>query len=457
MISHISYSVRHRHRRDTTVHRSNSRGVLSSSLAEDVVSLVDTQCHVLQGFLTATRLWNTRTGTAIYVDAVTFVLQCLSSTQQRQKPLFMTTLEDCCEAANDFYRLSNKMEALLDQVVDEHSFLRSIRGLEDATDDASPEARLVRVWSDFAAATNRDAVMAAERAQVFILRSLNLQTTVPADLFSRSWEDVWTHNEVASNLVTHVESYLVDIQRYLCNDDLYRKALIITCKAIVCLYIRCLVEKAEAVSRSKIDGIGRKRSKPFKSAERALIRMMDDIIIIKEFFAEKAKGNTALSRILANEIYVLEVIHECLDANDENSVETFIVVIHKRTGADTLVTRHFVGDLWTLIVKEKQQWGKIDETLLMMQQDLHMVSTHMKAQSSLTGDKKKSELSFVRLDDMLKAMYEDRIVQGTLPVCWHCLPKEHTEGKKIVSRKIRAFTRSLTEMKWSKHRHYMSD
>jgi len=58
--------------------------------------------------------------------------------------------------------------------------------------------------------------------------------------------------------------------------------------------------------------------------------------------------------------------------------------------------------------------------------------------------------SFVRLDEMLKAMYEDRLVHGALPACWMCLPKEEVDvGGDIVAKKIRKLTRNLAELKWN--------
>ena len=332
--------------------------------------------------------------------------------------------------------------------------------------------QLASTWSSFVSLVHCDAVYCAERSQVFVMRSINNSTTFPIDLFSSSWEDVWTHNEVVHKLLAYVdEEYLSVIERYLCNETLYHKALVICCKAIVCLYVRCLVEKADSVTRRRNHrerqvsacstggarkSLRRDERRPFKNTHRALIRMTEDIKLIKTFFLEKSNGNPVLTRIITNDIYILEVIHECLDAEDEDSLENFIVVIHKRTGADALVTRHFVGDLWLLVAQDKACWQQVDQTLTIMAQDLAMVSNRLKEQQYSRGEsgslhKRRTEVSFVRLDDMLRTMYEDRIVQGTLPLCWTCLPKqvEADHGNKIVSGKIRALTRSLKEMRWA--------
>ena len=83
--------------------------------------------------------------------------------------------------------------------------------------------------------------------------------------------------------------------------------------------------------------------------------------------------------------------------------------------------------------------------------DLQMVTTRM--QEVVTTQEEKN-LSFVRMDCMLKALYEDRIAQNILPACWGCLPKvEASEGNDVVVEQIRTFTRNVVEMKWVKHPH----
>lgn len=411
-------------------------------MAEDVVSLVDTQLKVLQGFLTAIKLWNTRTGSVVYMDGIGFVISCLANTQRRSRLDYMVTLKDSCGAANDFLRLSEKMELLWSEVTESAPFLLAKR--EDAD---SIEARLEQQWMDYVALLSQDAAFAAERTQVFLLREIH-NTTLSGDLFSLSWEDEWTHNEVVVKLLQMVDRYLNEIGCFLANDFLRHKALIMCCKAIVCFYVRCLVEKADSVSRRRRnrDRMGAAEKKPFQTPSRALLRMWDDVILIKDFFVERTSDHVVLTRIVTNEVYILELIHECLSEPDDECLENFIVVIHKRTGADSLVTRHFVGDLWLLVAGDRPR-RQIDETMLSMKQDLAMVSIHMKERSI----DKKAELSFVRLDEMLKAMYEDRIVQGALPLCWTCLPKVEAEGNKVVAGKIRSLTRSIKEMGWNLH------
>lgn len=192
--------------------------------------------------------------------------------------------------------------------------------------------------------------------------------------------------------------------------------------------------------------------------------MMDDITVLRDFFCDKVSTSTdlqssspALLRIVTAEIFVLELIHECLEVSptDSASLETFIVVIHKRTGADALVTRYFVGDLWLLVAQDDHQQHRgntkrqLQQTLDLLEPDLRMVSNGMKERSkSSSAAGRSSQVAFSCLSNMLKAMYEDRIAQGVLPLCFPFLPKVNTNGNVVVVEKIRSLTRNIAQMRW---------
>jgi hypothetical protein len=439
---HARECIRNAYQMENTVSRRSSSGYLTTSLAEDVVSLIDTQRSVLKDYLKTSELWTrqgneicvdglTQQGNTIYIDCLLYIFGCLLEEQHRNRPLFLVSLEECCAAANDFLRLSEKFETLLEQLLAEAPLF--------IVPD-SREAAVRNKGSAYILQLSQDSVYAAERAQVFIMRAVN-QTMVPSNLFTAAWEDDFTNNELISHLIRTVDGFLLKIEEFLATDTLYNKALIITCKAIVCFYVRCLVEKADSVSRrrrnrGRIGMLGER--KPFRSPKRALIRMFHDIRLIKEYFVEKASA--PMTRIIKHEVYVLEVIHECLDADDANSLENFILIIHKRTGSDMLVTQHLVGDLWLLVANEAIP--HIGPTLTHMQPDLQMVTQATKQRQ----EEQNLELSWVSIDEVLRSMYEDRIVQGALPICWACLPKiEQPIGNAAVGERVRAITRTIKE------------
>ena len=497
----LARSLARERKKENSVRRSSAAGALSTSLPEDVAFLVDTQVAVLRGYLESSGLWeDSARGAALFADGMLHVVHSLMEAQRlsrRSALVAFGTLEDCCAASNDFLRLAEKMESLLEKLHDDVPFTREVKGHErqkeekktadtglasaekDDDDDGTSVfavAYLNGQWNEYVSQLSRDAVSCAEQAQQFAMRAITRSTTIASDLFGRDWEDVWTNNEVACRLVDLVDDFLSDLYVYLSNDYCYRKAAANVCKAVVCFYVRCLVVKAESVSKEGrrlrrtmammgmnpsvgggVDlGIGGgsrgDEPGPFRSASRALMRMRGDIRILKDYFSSKADGDAALSRIVSEEMYILELIRECLDAGDEDSLQSFIVVIHKRTGADSLVTAMFVQDLWTLVEDEKGKSG-LNEAMMGMEQDLHMVTARMKeVQLANAGGagKKKDQISFVRLDEMLKALYEDRLVHGALPACWACLPRvEADDGHEVVAKKIRKFTRSLAEMRWN--------
>jgi hypothetical protein len=416
--------------------------MLSTSLAEDVFSLLHAEASVLANYIAGGDglglPTDSRTGACIFVDGVQHVFLVLKQTQISQRLLFLTTIEDACAFANDCLRMSERMETFLNEVTTMVSSL---------SDHSDLSASMLEEGNVLVTLFSQDAVMAAERTQVFIMRAVQ-STSIASDFFSRAWEDDWTRNEVSLSMVNIFDEYLTRTKRYLGNDYMYHKAVVISAKAMICFYIRCLVNKADSVTRRRRNrariGLPGERQ-PFRRHSRALRRLADDIQVMKDFFMEKAAGNATLLRIITNDMGILELIHECLDTEDAESLESFIVVIHKRTGADPLVTRYFVGDLW-MLTTHKRGHTYIHNAVEQLQPDLHMVTTRMKEQSAYSDD----ELTFVRVDDMLKVLYEDRVAHGILPACYACLPKVETEGNEVVAKQIRVLTRKMVEMQWGK-------
>lgn len=344
-----------------------------------------------------------------------------------------TTLEESCAAANDCWRMAEYMEGFLVDI-----------------DERFPILRRYGLWKTIEregqATANQflqDSVSFAERSQQFLMREILHQTTIGSDLFSLAWETDWTDNQVVRRLIGMIDEFLSDIQVYLANEFLYRKALITTSKAVTNLYVRCLVSKADAVTRRR-----RRRewlpgdTQPFQSHHRALRRISDDISLLRQYFMRQTENT--MKRIVLDDMYILELVRECLGAEDVDSVEAFIVVVHKHTGADLLVTRFFVGDLWMLMNEEKPRRSHVRHAIQTLQPDLQMVTTGMKEIGQ--REEKKDDLSFISLDDMLRVLYEDRVAQGVLPACWSCLPKVEAIDEMIAIKPIRSITRKVAEL-----------
>jgi hypothetical protein len=425
------YSLNHGNLRST-------KGILTTALPEDLFMLINSQTNVLVEFL------NEEQGLAAgddkaktyLVEGLSFMFQILKQAQSMSRILFLTTLDDSCAAANDFFRIAERLENYLDGLSKRFPCL------------ASSDEKVQMMGSDLVTLYSHDAVFAAERSQVFVMRRVQ-SSSIPSDFFSKAWENDWTSNEVCLSMTDIFENHLLNVQRRLCNDYLYQKALVVAAKAMVCFYVRCLVEKADSVnqrrrndSRSGLD----RDHESFASHHRALLRIADDVTLMTEFWKDRVNENAALWRMIVNDLGILELIIECLGTKDTTDLESFILVIHQRTGADMLVTRYFVADLW-LLMGHRMAKTFVKETVLQLQPDLEMVTTGMRERSGTLSSK---EVSFVRLDEMLKALYEDRVAQGILPACWACLPKVENEGNELVVKKIRSLARNLVEMQWKR-------
>lgn len=421
----------HTHRVHRSIERSPNTGTLTTSIAEDLVHLIDLQFVTLREYLSQRKIIRTSVGDAVAAKVLGAVFARIRHNQRSFRPHFIyASVDECCAAANDLLRLSDKLEGWLDRTIDKLVGSNVIVTLQSE-------------GTGLVAALSREAVQAAEHVQVLVMRKVQ-RTAVASDFFSRSWEDDWTHNEVMHELLQIFDLDLARARTFLAAEHVYQKALTACCKSLVCFYIRCLVQKADSVSlrrrnRERMGRVGEQQA--FSNSDRALRRMQDDIALLRDFFRNQSGEKLTLSRILGDEMRVLELIHECLSAEDSDSLESFIVVIHKRTGADALVTRHFVSDLW-LLVQREIGGGQLRRTISTLEPDLQMVSAGI--QERLASGP--TDHSYVRVDLMLRAMYEDRIAQGLLPVCWTCLPKTGEEGSEVVGQKIRSLSRKLVEL-----------
>lgn len=422
------------------------------------MSLLTLQFSTLNDYFAEHNLRQTDVSDSVVADFARSCTMHIASNQRSLRPCFLyQTIDECCAAANDNLRMSDGLDALIKKLSSSSKLLLQEEEEEgnDATATSSTSLGRSTLQSEggaLVASLLQEAFQAAEHVQVILMRKVN-RTSIASDLFSLSWEDDWTHNEVTVELLQIFDLELVCAETFLSSDHLYHKTLAACCKAIVCFYIRCLVQKADSVAlrRPNRDRMGRPGEKePFRSPDRALLRMQDDVSLVKEFFRERTTETVALSRMLGDEMRILELIHECLSAEDSNSLETFVLVIHKLTGADGLVTRHFVSDLW-MLTQRAERGRQLRQALSTLEPDLKMVSTGL--QERLAS--RPPENSFVRVDQMLKALYEDRIVQGLLPVCWGCIPKSGEDGNEVVraADKIRNLSRKLVELPGRLKRH----
>jgi hypothetical protein len=373
----------------------------------------------------------TEAGDSVLADAILSILRNLWQKQTHFRNTFLKDWEYCIAAANDFLCMAEKLEDLMQSLVEHYPHLV---WTEDNKGDTTTSV-VRREASDLISLFSNDAVHASQRAVAFIMQSIQ-KSDIPSQLFSHEWEDRLVHNEVALSMVRTFEDYLSDVYNYLDQDFLYHKVVIALVRSTVCFYVQCFVNKADQMRRAMKRDFGHKREKEiaFMSTSRAICRMTYDIEVLRDYFYSVAKESAPLGRVVANELSILVVLLECtclaVNQTGVDNLEEFVVVVHKRTGADLEVTQHFLSDLW-LLMGPKNEHHAVEKAVKMMHTELRLVSTRLKEKDSALPAS--NDMTGLRLDEMLKTLYEDRILQQKSSVCGNILRdvKELREERKL--------------------------
>jgi hypothetical protein len=409
------------------VTQSKTTGALSTTLAADVFSLIGIQREVLHDFLVSHEMLSTKEGEIMLVDGLLSTFRELKQTQLDHHSVFLGTLESSCAAANDFFRMSELMEAVMVDLIRAYPFLKN------PEDDCQADL-LLRECSELVGIFTQDSVYAAERTHIFILQAVD-SSSIRSDFFSEEWEDDWTSNEVAVAMAKLFDRDLVDIQRFLCDAFLYHKAVVSSAKALVCVYVKCLIEKAHYVrcQRKPRNRIIRHRDQQaFHDHDRALQRMQGDIAILRDFILDKVKGQNAPEWIVTNEFSFLELIRAWLRSEDLALRESLTILIHERI-TDSSVTRQFIGDLWQL--SEKQDGKEVI---------YRAIASLEPSGPEERPDVSNSEMSFVSLVELMRGIYKGSIVSRLVPMSRGLIPAIHIGGRKLIEEQIRT-VRSVFE------------
>ena len=107
-----------------------------------------------------------------------------------------------------------------------------------------------------------------------------------------------------------------------------------------------------------------------------------------------------------------------------------MVVVHKRTGADPDVTRHFLSDIYVLLGSRKEYLA-VEHQVRGMQDELERMTARVqeKRMAQVLGDNS-NETTF-RLDKMLRTVYEDRIAHEKLTLCGNLVTDMKGAGKSM--------------------------
>ncbi|KAL3916844.1 MAG: hypothetical protein SGILL_004993, partial [Bacillariaceae sp.] len=440
---------------DRSPEKSRIDGSLSTSLPEDVFTLVDTQITLLNEYLESSNLTNTDTGDAIAVDALMNVFRILSVKQGHYRDAFFRDFGSCIAAANDFLRMSEKTEELIADI-------RQNRYYSHLSWEATEAKEMLSEWdistgmveqeaSNLIDLFQKDAVIAAQRSSIYMIHAVQMSSDIPSQLFSYAWEEELTYNQVAKAMVRTYVEYLDSLQQLLAADYLYHKIVTALVRSTVCFYIQCFVVKADKARRRLQSHTKKNKLKySFVCPQRAVMRMSHDMKIFEEFFLNLAEGNVTLKRIVSNElsifkVVVLELMSYATGQSGTDSLHEFVVVVHKRTGADPDVTRHFLSDIYVLL-GSKKEYLAVEHQVRGMKDELERMTERVeeKRTAGVLGDKT-TETTF-RLDKMLRTVYEDRIAHEKLSLCGNLMTDMKGAGKSMKT-EMKGLGKKMIDMK----------
>ncbi len=412
------------------MNRSTIDGTLYTSLPEDVFTLVESQTDLLDEFVRLSNLTNTPTGDAVVVDGLLSILRIMNFKQMHYRDSFLHDVESCIAASNDFLRMSERTENAMKEVRKRYPQLGW---------DASNIETMLSAWdvttglveqevSNLLDRFGTDAVLASQRAVLHVVHSIQ-QSDIPVQLFSRCWEDELTHNEVAKAIIRTYDDYLTDIRHFLATEYMFHKVIASLVRCTICYYVRCLVVKADRVRHGKKTG-----EMAFLHPTRAITRITYDIQVFRDFFHGLAKQNSTLKRIVDDEFSVFTVLLECMtNAAGRGAIDNLdelILVIHKRTGANSDITRIFLSDIYVLMGK-KNDYVLVERNVRRMRKDLDIITSRLaeKRDAFPAGESSTTpESSHFRLDQMLQTVYEDRLLQERLSLCGNLMDEVRGRG-----------------------------
>jgi len=264
---------------------------------------------------------------------------------------FCTDLETCCAASNDFIRMSEKCEEVVEDIKDKCNLSpEATETLEEMT------AALIGLYTG-------DAVYAAQKTHIYCFEPI--EEGIADVLFRNEWEDELTSNELALTLVRTLDDFMEDLEMFL-DEVMVRKCVEAQILSSVTFYIKCLLARASE------DNSG--RSSFFGNTEKAIARMRGDMTTIREYFDGLAESMPTLTRVVEKEFDLLEAIVEIMAIAaglSRSDAQDFIIVLQKRV-RNIPITKFIVGDLYHLVKPSEEH--NIYEVIDSMEEELTAVA-----------------------------------------------------------------------------------
>mmetsp|Transcript_14069 Transcript_14069/g.21029 ORF Transcript_14069/g.21029 Transcript_14069/m.21029 type:complete len:610 (+) Transcript_14069:265-2094(+) len=326
-------------------------GRLVTSLCEDLVTIISAQIWTMQSRLSGS-------SSSAFIIGVCLTFSRLREKQLDSRDIFFTDLDSCCAAANNFLRISEKLEELFRELIQ----------LGDMSGNAINMLEGCR--GDLVSTFCNDAVYSAEKAHSYIFQPI--RKSLSEKIFDHAWLNL-THNELALSLTRTLGEFINDKITFL-DEFLVSKLVFSILKATVIFYLECIIRVAGNKSKGNLPF--------FHDASVAIKRFEDDISILRDFFESTITliSLPSMPKAYARELEILSIVNELLIIAARNSSEedlsednatNLILQLHKYL-EDIKLTRWLVGDIWYLV--QPKQKKKIKSFVLNQKQMLHEVS-----------------------------------------------------------------------------------
>lgn len=354
-------------------HEETGDGKLTTSLSEDLFSLIGIQLRTIREHLSPS--------SEALVSAVCLIFSNMRMKQIHGRDHFLQDLESSCAAANDFTRMSELCEESLAELLHECKFDDEVRETLEASAN-----EVLAIYS-------ADAVYAAQSTHAFIFEPI--ADAISNELFGVEWEKNLTHNELALTLVRTIEDFMGDLDQFLDN-FLLVKVVDALVSATVVFYVRCLLVRSENHASAKVGF--------FQDTQMALDRMTGDIRVMTEFFEGLVPRMPSLKRVIEKEFEFFTALYELISIAaglSDSDASNFIIVVHKLLMGNIDLTKHFVGDIWHLVnpQEEKGIWELIDS----MEEQLEAIAP--KSEAAIRKAMDRQQVPGLRLDRMMADLY----------------------------------------------------
>lgn len=298
-------------------------GHLTTSLPEDVFALAGVQLRTIRERLTKK--------SGVLVDAVTIVFMAMQQKQRMTRNSFLRDLETCCAAANDFVRMTDQCDEIVEEL------------LENTDLPPQDQQTVQEVANELMRQYTNDAKFAAQSVHRYIFEPI--QETLGDRLFSEEWE-ADTTNEAALTIVRTIEDFMSDIDEWM-EEVMVRKLVDGLVRASINYYIKKLLLKTDKPG---------KKDSCFVDTETAMKRISGDISEIRNFFQGMTESFPALQRVINAEFEIMTNIYAVLylAANDGDDPQDHFPGIQKAI-KNVDICRFMIGDLYHLVARDKEK------------------------------------------------------------------------------------------------------